>query len=105
MDSALTTGTDAAEAKVVVAFLTERAPDDRVDIPRQDTSGVFQRLLAAELGIAAVDHYGVPAELRDAHLKGEPGPGGILVEDDRRRAAQPSRADGPKAPSSIPLRD
>ena len=60
--------------------------------------------LAAELGIAAVDHYGVPAQLRDAHLKGETGQGGVLVEDDRTRAAPP-RADGPKAPSSIPLRD
>ena len=63
-------------------LLRERAPHDRVDVARQHPSGVLERLLAAELGAAAVDDHGVTAELGDADLEREPGAGRVLVEDD-----------------------
>ena len=74
-------------------FLGERPPHDGVDVARQHPAGVLQRLLAAELGAAAVDDDGVPAELRDAHLEREPGAGRVLLEDhgDAARALQRAR--------------
>ena len=62
-------------------MLTEGPPDDRVDVAGQHPAGVFQGLIPTELGPAAIDHDGMPAELGDAHLEGEPGAGGVLVED------------------------
>ena len=66
--------------------LAEGAPHDRVDETRQHPAGVLQRFVAAELGGPAVDDDGVPAELGDAHLEGEPGASGVLVEDHRHPA-------------------
>ena len=68
------------------------APDDGIDIAGQHFRGVLQRLLAAELGAAAVDHHCVPAELGDTHLEREPGAGGVLVEDHRDAAGAVQRA-------------
>ncbi len=79
-------------AIAVEPLLAERAPHDRVDVAGQHLSGVLQRLLAAELGAAAVDDDGVAAELRDADLEREPGAGGVLVEDDRDTARPVERA-------------
>ena len=81
-DSALTTGTVAADGHLVRALLPEGPPDDRLDVARQDPPGVLERFVATELRAPAVDHDGVPAELGDAHLEREPGPRRVLVEDD-----------------------
>ena len=77
----------------VEPLLPERAPHDRVDVAGQHLSGVLERLLAPELGAAAVDHDRVAAELGDADLEREPGAGGVLVEDDGD-AARALRAGG-----------
>ena len=73
-------------------LLGEGPPHDGVDVARQHPSGVLQRLLAPQLGVAAVDHDGVPAELGDADLEREPGAGGVLVEDDGHAARAFERA-------------
>ncbi len=76
------------------AVLTERPPDDGVDVAGEDAAGVLEGLLATELRAAAVDDHGVSTELRDAHLEGEPGAGGVLLEDDGDAAgARPAGAD------------
>ena len=93
-ESALTTGTVAADGHGVEPVLPERPPHDGVDVAGQHLRGVLQRLVAAQLGAAAVDDDGVPAELRDAHLEGEPGAGGVLVEEDRDAARPLQRDDG-----------
>ena len=72
-----------SRSDLVKSVLAEGPPHDRVDIAGQHPAGIGQCLVAAELSVAAVDHDGMPAELRDAHLEGEPGAGGVLIEDDR----------------------
>ena len=72
--------------------LPERPPHDGIDVAGQHFRGVLQRLLAAELGAAAIDDDGVPAELSDTDFEGESGPGGVLVEDDGDSARSFERA-------------
>ena len=67
---------------LVEPILAEGPPDDRIDIPGEHPAGVGEGLVPTELSLAAVDDDGVPAELGDTHLEGEPGAGGVLVEDD-----------------------
>ena len=43
-------------------FLAERAPHDRVDVAREDAAGVFERLLATQMGRLADDDDGVYAQ-------------------------------------------
>ena len=56
-------------------------PDDRVDVAGQHPRGVLDGLLAAKLHGAAVHDDRVSAELADADVEGEPGAGGVLLED------------------------
>ncbi|CFE83695.1 Uncharacterised protein [Mycobacterium tuberculosis] len=70
----------------VQPLLAEGSPDDGIDVAGQHLCGVLQGFVAAQLGAAAVDDDGMPAQLRDAQLEGEPGAGGVLVEDDRHPA-------------------
>jgi hypothetical protein len=62
-------------------ILAEGAPHDRIDVAGQHFCGVAQRLVAAQLGAAGVDHHRVPAQLGNAQLEREPGPGRAFVED------------------------
>jgi hypothetical protein len=75
-------------------LLGEGAPHHRVDVAGQHHPGVLQGLLPPQLGAAPVDDDGVPAELGDAHLEGEPGAGGVLLEDHRHPARALQRPPG-----------
>ena len=83
-----------ARRHLLETLLPERPPDDGVDVPGQDAPGVLEGLLAAELGAATVDDDGVSAELGHTHLEGEPGPGGVLLEDDADAARTLQRPPG-----------
>ena len=88
----MTIGTVAPGCHGGQSFLREGPPHDRVDVAGQHLSGVLEGLLAPELGAAAVDDDGVPAELGDADLEREPGAGGVLLEDDGDAARALERA-------------
>ena len=93
-ESALTTGTVAVAAMAISRSCPNVRHTMASTIAGQHLCGVLQSLVAAQLGAATVDDDGVPAELRDAHLEGEPGAGGVLVEDDRDAARSLEEDDG-----------
>jgi endonuclease/exonuclease/phosphatase family metal-dependent hydrolase len=58
------------------------ADHDRVDEAGEDAAGVADRLAAGELHFVAAEDDRVGAELDDADLEGDPGPGRGLLEDE-----------------------
>ena len=55
-------------------FLFEGPDDERVDVSREHAAGVLDRLAAAELQLARVQHHRVCAELHDRHFERDAGP-------------------------------
>src|SRR3970282_2056485 len=56
------------------ALLLEGPEDDRVDVARQDTARVLDRLAAAQLELCARKGNGVAAHRGDRDLEGDAGP-------------------------------
>ena len=121
--SPLTTGTSAACGQRGDDLVGAGADHDRVDVAGEDAGGVADRLAAGELHFVAAEDDRVGAELGDADVEGDPGPGRGLLEDQgdaatgercrrrsaRRRpafssAARSSSLPSSKAPSSSPVR-
>src|SRR4051794_15285527 len=71
--------------------LAKGADHDGVDVTRQHLRGVFDRLAATELRGAGVEDDGMAAELGDADLEGQPGPGRGLLEHNRHGARASQR--------------
>ena len=75
-------GSPLASAKVSTSLCVIRADHGAVQHPAEDARGVLDGLAApAELEIVDIEEQGVTAELADADLEADPGPGRRLVED------------------------
>ena len=66
--------------------LRERPDHDRVEVAREHVRRVLDRLAPTELEIARREIQAHAAELRDADLERDPGPGRRLLEDHSERA-------------------
>src|SRR5207248_7603324 len=80
-------GDGGRRGKLGQPLLAEGPDHDGVAEPGEDPGGVGDRLAPTELHLVGLQHDGVPAELTDRHLEGDPGPGGRLLEDHRHREA------------------
>ena len=84
------------------ALLLEGPEHDRVDVARQDTTGVLDRLTATQLELRRGQHDGVRAELFHPDLERDTRAGGGLLEDQRDRSA--GQRSGVRAPIRLQCR-
>src|SRR5690606_779888 len=68
-------------------FVGEGADHDDLHVPRQDASGVADRLAPPQLNIAAREEEGMPTELQRSDLEGDAGASRALREDHRQGLA------------------
>ncbi len=77
-------GNGAVFRQILHLLLGKGADHDAVAVAAEDPGGVLHRLAPANLAYRIGEEQGVAPQLEHAHLKGYPGPGGVLGKDHRQ---------------------